>query len=254
MFSDVREYVPGDEARSISWNLTAKMSKPYIRTFEEDREAQILLALDISSSMDFGIGKHSKKSAQNLLASVIAFCAQKNKDRLGLLLFSKDIELYIPPKKGSTHSLRIVREICAFKNQYQQTDIRKAFSFLFKVLKRKTHIFILSDFLTTLPFEKHIGLLGQKHDVVNLVFSDLFERDFPPIGLVDIQDMETGEHRVIDFSAPVFTRQAKQFIKQQTENRNKQFAKSQSELIVIDCQKDIYQPLIKFFKKRAKAV
>ena len=172
IFSDVREYVPGDDVRSISWNLTAKMSKPYVRTFEEDREAQIILAVDISSSMDFGTGEHSKKETQNLLGAVIALCAQKNKDRLGLLLFSDDIELYIPPKKGVKHSWRIIRDICAFKRQSRQTNMEKGLSFLSKVLNKKSHIFILSDFLSSSPFEKSMSLLGQKHDVVNLVFSD----------------------------------------------------------------------------------
>lgn len=254
IFSDVREYVPGDDVRSISWNLTAKMSKPYIKTFEEDRETQIILALDISSSMDFGTGKHSKKSAQNLLSSVIAFCAQKNKDSLGLLLFSDDVELYVPPKKGFKHSFRIVREICNFKRQFKKTNIEKSLFFLSKVLNRKSHIFIFSDFLSSIPFEKSMNLLGQKHEVINLVFSDLFERQIPAIGLVDIEDMETGEQHSVDFSSFAFRKKLKNLIESKTKQRNKQFIKCQSEQIFIDCQKDIYQPLMDFFQKRKKAL
>lgn len=254
IFSDVREYVPGDDVRSISWNLTAKMSKPYIKTFEMDREAQIILALDISSSMDFGTGSQSKKNAQVLLSSLIAFCAKQNKDRLGLLLFSSDVELYVPPKKGVKHSLRIVREICGFKKKFVQTNIDKSLSFLHRVLKKRSHIFIFSDFLTSSPFETEMKKLSQKHDLISLVFSDAFERKIPPIGLVDVEDIETGEQRIVDFSSPVFQKQLKKSLEEKIKKRDKQLLKSQSDQIFIDCQKDIYQPLVYFFQKRIKAV
>ena len=252
VFSDVREYVPGDDVRSISWNLTAKMSKPYIKTFEEDRDTQIILAVDVSSSMDFGTGDHSKREALNLLSAVLAFCAQKNKDLLSLLLFSSDVELYVPPKKGLKHCFQIVHEICGFKTQFIQTDMEKSLSFLHKVLRRKSHIFIFSDFLNPSPFEKPMRKLEQKHDVVNLVFSDSFERKIPPMGLVDIEDMETGEQRTVDLSSPVFQKQFKASLEEKIKKRNKQFIKCHSEQIFIDCQKDIYQPLIHFFQKRIK--
>ena len=252
IFSDFREYVPGDDIRSISWNLTAKMSKPYIKTFEEDREAQIVLAVDISSSMDFGTGRRSKKEALNLLSAVVAFCAQKNNDLLGLLLFSSDVELYIPPKKGLQHTFRIIKEICGFKRKSIQTDMKKSFSFLNKVLKRKSHIFIFSDFINLLPFEQAMKNLGQKHDVISLIFSDAFERDIPYIGLVDMEDMETGKQCTVDFSSPFFQKKLKDFFQQRSKQRKKQLIKSQCEQILIDCQKDIYRPLISFFHKRIK--
>ena len=253
VFSDFREYVPGDDVRSISWNLTAKMAQPYIKTFEEDREARIVLALDISSSMDFGTLEQSKMSALRLLSSVIAFSSQKNKDLLGLLLFSDDIELYIPPKKGAKHGLRIVRDIYNFKRKSAKTDMEKSLSFLSKVLKKKSYIFIFSDFLNV-SFEKPMQRLSQKHDVVSLIFSDAFEKEIPPLGLVDIEDIETGEQKTIDFSSPVFQKEFKTTIKEQTKKRKKQFAKSQAEQIFIDCQKNIYKPLIHFFQKKTKAL
>ncbi|MCZ0931557.1 MAG: DUF58 domain-containing protein, partial [Oligoflexia bacterium] len=207
VFSDVREYVFGDDIRSISWSLTAKMSKPYIKTFEEDKQAQIILAVDISSSMDFGVGTLSKKSVSDLLAGLIAFCSLKNKDTLGLLLFSSDIELYIPPKKGNTHSFRVVREVCGFKRQSSETNINKALSFLYKVLKRKSHIFVLSDFLAPHSFEKPLKQLEKKHEVINLIISDIFEKDIPSLGLVDVEDMETGRLKTIDFSSYFFQKE-----------------------------------------------
>ena len=251
VFSDVREYVFGDDIRSISWNLTAKMSKPYIKTFEEDKQAQIILAVDISSSMDFGTGALSKKSAGELLAGLIAFCSLKNKDTLGLLLFSSDIELYIPPKKGQAHCFRVVRELCAFKRQSSQTNINKALSFLYKVLKQKSHVFVLSDFLLSQSFQKALKQLEKKHELVNLVITDSFERDLPPLGLVDVEDMETGRLKTIDFSSYHFQKNLKQALKEKTIRRDKQFINSQSDKILIHCEKDIYQPLINFFRKRA---
>ncbi|MCY4321139.1 MAG: DUF58 domain-containing protein [Bdellovibrionaceae bacterium] len=251
VFSDVREYVFGDDVRSISWNLTAKMSKPYIKTFEEDKQAQIILAVDISSSMDFGAGSLSKKSVTDSLASLIAFCSLKNKDTLGLLLFSSDIELYIPPKKGNTHSFRVIREICGFKKKSSETNINKALSFLYKVLKRKSHIFILSDFLGAISFEKSLKQLEKKHEIVSLIISDPFEHDIPDLGLVDVEDMETGQLKTIDFSSYFLKNKLKQSLKEKRELRNKQFVNSKSDKIIIDCEKDIYQPLINFFRKRA---
>lgn len=248
VFSDFRKYIPGDDVRSISWNLTAKMSEPYIKTFEEDRESQILLVLDISSSMDFGSGKHSKRSALNLLSSVLAFCTQKNKDRLGLLLFSKEVELYIPPKKGRGHSLRVVKNICNFKAKYPQTDLNASLAFLYKVLKKRSHIFIFSDFLNV-DFSKPLQKLAQKHDVVNVCLSDLLERELPALGLVDMQDLETGEYKSLDLSSYVFQKQFKIFMQDKIQKRHRQFLKSSCEQIFIDCQKDIYEPLIRFFQK-----
>ena len=250
VFSDVREYVFGDDIRSISWNLTAKMSKPYIKTFEEDRQAQIVLAVDVSSSMDFGTGSLSKKSVLDLLAGLIAFCSLKNKDSLALLLFSSDIELYIPPKKGNTHSFRVVREVCGFKKQNSGTNINRALSFLYKVLNRKSHIFLLSDFLVSDSFEKSLRQLERKHEVINLIISDLFEKDIPALGLVDVEDMETGRLKTVDFSSSFFQKDLKQSFREKMAHRNKQFINSQSDKIFINCEKDIYQPLIDFFRRR----
>ena len=251
VFSDVREYVFGDDIRSISWSLTAKMSKPYVKTFEEDKQAQIILAVDISSSMDFGAGPLSKKSVSDLLAGLIAFCSLKNKDTLGLLLFSSDIELYIPPKKGDTHSFRVIREICGFKRQSSETNINKAFAFLSKVLKRKSHVFVLSDFLTPHSFEKSLKQLEKKHEVINLIISDIFEKDIPSLGLVDVEDIETGRLKTIDFSSYFFQEELSKSLKEKKARRDKQFVRSHSDKIFIHCEKDIYQPLINFFRKRA---
>ncbi|MBC6415729.1 MAG: DUF58 domain-containing protein [Bdellovibrionales bacterium] len=250
VFSHVREYVPGDDIRSMAWNLTAKMSKPYVKLFEEDKHSQILLVLDISSSMDFGVGQSNKRSVLENLSSLLAFCALKNKDLLGLLLFSSDIDLYLPPKKGKTHIFHVVRQICGFqKNKSHFTDLNKALSFLYKVLNKRTQIFIFSDFLNSSPFERALRNLERKHEIVNFVIYDLFEESIPSLGLVDLEDLETGELKTLDFSFR--SKSINSDLKESRELREKQFKKSQSERVLIKCQDDIYRPLISFFKKRS---
>lgn len=250
LFSHVREYVPGDDIRSMAWSLTAKKSKPYVKVFEEDKHSQMFLVLDVSSSMNFESGKRGKKSAVEKLSALLAFCALKNKDLLGLLFFSSDIDLYLKPRKGKTHVFRIIREICAFKHKKRrQTDINKALHFLHKTLRQKTQIFIFSDFLNTASFEKALRILERKHEVIPILVSDLLEQDLPPLGLIDFEDLETGELKTLDLSFQ--NKQFKKLLKKSREARERQFKKSSADPIFIKSQEDIYQPLISFFKKRA---
>ena len=250
LFSHVREYVPGDDIRSMSWSLTAKKSKPYIKVFEEDKHSQMLLVLDTSSSMNFGVGKHSKKTVVENLSSLLAFCALKNKDLLGLLLFSSDIDLYLKPKKGKQAVFRAIREICSITHKKDQTtNLNKTLHFLNKTLNRKTQIFIFSDFFDTTPFEKALRILERKHEVVSIMVSDLFEQDIPPLGLIDFEDLETGEQKTIDLSFE--NNQLKKSLEKSRKAKERQFKQKRSDHILIKSQEDIYQPLISFFKKRA---
>jgi len=249
LFSHVREYVPGDDIRSMAWSLTAKKSKAYIKVFEEDKHSQMLLVLDISSSMSFGTGEYSKKSAVENLSALLAFCALKNKDSLGLLLFSSGVDFYLKPKKGRTHTFRIIREICGLQSKKsQKTNMNQALHFLNKTLKQKTQIFIFSDFLNLSPFEKALRILEKKHEVLSLLFADGFEQDLPPLGLVDFEDMETGKETTIDLSFA--SQEVKKNLQLQLEKRTKQLKKGGSSFLFIPTQKDIYQPLISFFKKK----
>lgn len=251
-FSHVREYVPGDDVRSMAWSLTAKMSKPYLKVFEEEKQSQIILAIDVSSSMNFGTSSMSKKSAVEHLSSLLAFCAVNNKDSLGLLLFSSDVELYLPPKKSSSrHSFRVIKEICGFKSQSKQTDIEKALVFLNKVLKRRTHIFLFSDFLAPQAFERALKQLKKRHEVLNVFITDPFEESLPHLGLVDIEDLETGQKNTLDFS---FLNQKVAKTLKENKIYKQQLGKSQFDNVFINCNEDIYQVLIDFFKKRKKAV
>ena len=252
IFSHVREYEPGDDVRSMAWNLTAKKSKPYVKVFEEDKQCDILLVVDISSSMNFGASRFSKRQSVEQLSSLLAFCSLKNKDRLGLLLFSSEIELYLPPKKGETFMFRVIREICAFKAKNKKTDINKAFEFLNRVLKKRAYIFLFSDFLSTKSFEQSLKQLEKKHEILNLIISDPWERAIPPLGLVEVKDLETEQQKTLDL---FFARKRiSQSLKQKIEKRKQLFLKSASDSLMISCEEDPYNALVRFFKKRSRRI
>ena len=250
VFSDFREYVHGDDIRAISWNLMARMGKPYIKTFEEEREAHILLVADMSRSFNFGSGEQSKGDVLSLLTGLLAFCAQKNKDPVGLLLFAEDVELYLPPKKGVNQAFRIVREVCRPRKSLY-TDINPAFSFLQSVLKKRSYVFLLSDFLFSKPWSSALQRFAKRHNVVNVVISDPLEREFPSLGLVDVMDLESGKTHVLSSSSLIFQRHYKRTLQDHIKTRNKTLLKSGAELISIDTEKDIYMPFIQFFNRRA---
>jgi len=253
VFSDFREYVPGDDVRAISWNVTAKMSRPIIKTFEEDRETQMILVVDVSSSLNFGVGVQSKIEVIRLLTALVAFCAQKNQDAVGLLTFAEDIELYIPPKKGMAHILRLIREVCKTRKRKSNSKegLNQACHFLKQVLNKKSHLFLFSDFLWPFEFETTLRQLSNRHDVISVVISDIFEKEIPPLGLVDVEDLENGTTLTIDFSSLVFQKHHKKFLKEICAQRNKQLLRSKSEPIFINTNQDIYEPFVQFFQNRA---
>ena len=250
VFSDFREYIPGDDVRAISWNLTAKMSRPFIKTFEEERESHTILVADISRSFDFGTGSIDKKEARNLLVSLIAFCAQKNRDPVGLLLFSNGVERYIPPKKGGHQAFRIVRELYAHKRKSNTTDLSSSLNFLQNILKKRSHIFIFSDFLFSKPYETALRNLQKKHDVINVIIFDPFEHDLPRLGLIDVEELETGRTTTVDSSSPLFQKNYKKWLDLSIQKRDQKLLRSGAEIIRVNIKEDIYQPFISFFKKR----
>ena len=252
VFSDFREYVHGDDVRAISWNLMARMGQPYIKTFEEEREARLVLVADISRSFEFGSGDQSKGDVLSLVTGLLAFCAQKNKDSVGLLLFAGDVELYLPPKKGVHQAFRIVREVCRPKKS-PYTDLNPALSFLQSILKKRSYVFILSDFLFSKPWENSLRRFAKRHNVVNVVISDPLEREFPPLGLVDVMDLESGQVKTLSSSSPFFQRDYKRMLQTHIRARDKALLKSGAELISIDTGKDIYAPFVQFFNRKAGA-
>ncbi len=202
-FDKVREYVPGDDIRSIDWNVTARTGKPYIKNFIEEREMTVMFAVDLSASGDFGTVERVKNELAAEFCAVLAFAATRNNDKVGLVIFTARIELFIPPKKGSKHVLRLIRELLYFKMPRRRTDVPMAVEYLQKVIKKKATVFLVSDFIAA-DFKKPLALLNKRHDVVAVAVEDRAERGLKPAGLVEFEDAETGKVRLVDTSSAKF--------------------------------------------------
>lgn len=198
-FEDVREYQPGDEVRSIDWNVTARMQFPYVKNFREERELTVILVVDLSASGDFGTGRKSKREILAEIAALLALSAVQNSDRVGLLLFTDRVERYLPPKKGVTHALRLIRDLLAFKPVGRGTDLSGALAYLGKIQKKRGICFVLSDFIASDPSQQ-LTLTARRHDLVSICMTDPKELDFPKVGLLEIMDLESGERQLIDTS------------------------------------------------------
>ena len=198
-FSEVREYMAGDDIRAIDWNVTARFGHPYIKIFEEERELTVMLLVDVSASGSFGTTKQFKKDLMTELCAVLSFSAIQNNDKIGLIFFSDKIEKFIPPKKGKTHILRIIRELIEFSPSSKRTNIREALRYITNVIKKRSICFVISDFLDE-RFEDAMKLANKRHDVVALQILDQRETELPDSGLIRLQDSETGEIKLIDSS------------------------------------------------------
>ena len=252
-FSEVREYVPGDDVRSIDWNVTARTGKPHIKIFEEERELSVLILIDVSSSGVFGSKKDLKIDLGVEIAAMLSFSAIKNNDKVGLALFSDKIEKYIPPKKGKKHVLRLITDIVNhdFENSNKRTSIKTAIDFANKISKRKSVIFLISDFIDD-NFWNELKFLNFKHDVVGLQIYDSFERNFPNVGLINIHDSETGENTWIDTTSK---KNRDKFQKNSDEKLNKFSMKCKNigfDLLQINTDDDYIKFLMQFFRSRAK--
>ncbi|WP_457578082.1 DUF58 domain-containing protein [Desulfomarina sp.] len=213
-FDEVREYVPGDDIRSIDWNVTARTGIPHVKKFTEERELTIMLLIDISGSGDFGSGEISKRELMAEVGSVLAFSAVKNNDKVGLLLFTDFTELYIPPQKGRTHILRIIREILFFSPKGKKTDLKLPLDFINRVIRRKCVTFLLSDFCFGGDFETSLKDLhpklqvtGRRHDLIAIIVNDPREFSLPDVGWLTLEDAENGEQIELDTSDPRIRKQ-----------------------------------------------
>ncbi len=191
-FSEVRQYQFGDDIRSIDWNVTARYNEPFVKVFEEERELTMVLMVDVSSSELFGTTQQFKRETITEISATLAFSAIQNNDKVGLLLFSDGIELFIPPKKGKTHVLRIIRELIEFQPKSKKTDITQALRYLSNVMKKKAIVFILSDFMDE-SYDNALKIVGRKHDVTGIRVYDKYEENIPKLGMVPMQDSETGK-------------------------------------------------------------
>ena len=196
-FSEVRQYQYGDDVRNIDWNVTARYNEPHIKIFEEERELTMMLVVDVSGSKQFGTHEQFKNEFVTEIAATLAFSATQNNDKIGLVLFSSGVELFIPPKKGRPHVLRIIRELLEFKPQKKQTDISEALRFLSSVLKKKAIVFLLSDFMAT-DYKQNLKIMAGKHDVTGIRVYDRSEVEIPKLGLVQMVDQETSKSILVN--------------------------------------------------------
>lgn len=250
-FSEVREYTFGDDIRQIDWNVTARNGEPYIKVFEEEREQTLMFCVDISPSGFFGSRSQTKMELAIEICAVMAFSAIKNSDKVGLVLFSDKIEKVVPPKKGRTHALRLIRELYTTKPSGTKTSISEALSYVNRLLNRKSIIVLASDFLDQ-SFDKQHRITARKHDLVNLVINDSLEDELPNIGLVPLIDAETGRQTVIDTSSKkVRAAYQDKVLKQKMELRE-YFVRNKMDSIDVYTNESYMKPLINFFQRRIK--
>ena len=248
-FAEVREYQPGDEVRSIDWNVTARMQRPYVKRYIEERELTVMLAVDVSGSERFGTRRRFKSEVASELAAVLAMSAIRNNDRVGGLMFTDRIEHVVPPRKGRRHALRLIRDILAFDPHGRGTDIAGATEYLNKMLAHKAIIFLVSDFLGE-NVERPLKLLAQRHDVVAVTVEDPSERLLPDIGLVRLVDPETGQTLDVDTSNPGVRAQFDSQVSDEAERRRHLLRRLAIDEIPVRTDRGIMEPLLRFFRQR----
>ncbi len=250
-FDEVREYQPGDDIRTIDWNVTARTGWLHVKKYVEERELTVLIVFDASGSFDFGTSDRLKRELAAEIGAVLAFAAIRNNDKVGLLIFTDEIETFVPPRKGSKHVLRIIREILHFRPHSKGTDIAQALAFAMRVVKRHSVMFCISDFRDS-GYESAITIANRKHDVVAITVTDPKEVEIPPLGLLEVQDGETGERAILDFrsdrAAEVFRKAAGQVevVRKGILNRAK------VDQIDLRTDRDYVEPLVKFFQERQR--
>ena len=252
-FSEVREYQPGDDVRSIDWNVTARMGTPYVKKYVEERELTVLLVVDVSASETFGTGAQTKGEVAAEVAALLAFAAVANNDRIGLLTFSDRVEKFVPPRKRSQHVLRIVRELLYARPQGRGTDIAGALAYLTRVAQRRSIVFLISDFLDR-GFEGALRLAVQRHDLVAISLTDPRELSLPPLGLLELEDAETGQPLLLDTEDRETRRQYALAAAQRREERQQLLRSMGVDEVAIATDRSYVQPLMAFFQARARRI
>jgi len=250
-FNAVREYTPGDDVRLIDWNVTARMDRPFIKEYIEERELNVMLMVDVSSSGEFGSTGKFKNEISAEVASILAFAAIRNNDKIGLIVFSNKIEHYIPPKKGKAHVWNIIRTILNYQPEGRLTDLNIPLEYLLKIQKRKCIAFLISDFQAT-NYETNVKLARQKHDLVAISISDPRERNLPKIGLINLRDSESGETLLIDTDNREMTKLLTSYERKKRGNFKKLFRSIGVDTIEIDTNGSLVEPIIRYFKIREK--
>ncbi len=248
-FDEVREYTPGDDIRTIDWNVTARTGKAYIKRFVEEREMTVIFAVDLSASGDFGTVNKMKNELAAEFCAVLAFAAAKNNDKVGLLIFTDQIELYIPPKKGVRHMLRLIRELLYFKMPKRKTNIAVALDYIAKVTRKKATVFLVSDFIEA-GFKKPLSLLNKRHDVIAVSVRDRAEVALPAAGLIEFADAETGQIMLVDTSSKRFRNQYGGNSAQRFQELKNMLRTINVDCISISTDKPYIQDLVRFFHMR----
>lgn len=258
-FSEVREYMPGDDIRAIDWNVTARFNHPYVKIFEEERELTVMLLVDVSASGEFGTQKQFKRELITELCAVISFSAIQNNDKIGVIFFSDKIEYFIPPKKGKSHILRIIRELINYETESKGTDIAQALRYFTNVIKKRCIAFLISDFYDeaviqkkSKAFEEALKIASRKHDLVAIKISDLREKELPAVGLIRFTDAETGKAKWIDTADDNVRKNYRNYYSMRENILNGMFTKSGIDKIELQTGSNYIQPLMNFFKRRGR--
>lgn len=249
-FSEVRQYQFGDDVRAIDWNVTARYNEPYIKVFEEERELTMMLMVDVSGSESFGTQNGFKKDIVTEIAATMAFSATQNNDKIGLILFSDEIELYIPPKKGRSHVLRIIRELIEFKPKSHKTNISQALRFLSGVMKKKAIVFVISDFMADDNYEHTLKIAGKKHDLTGIRVYDVREEKMPNIGMVNMLDAETGETMLVNTGSKAVRLEYEKYYQEKMKFFKETFSRCGSGTVNTRVDESYVTKLLGYFKSR----
>ena len=248
-FSEVRQYQFGDDVRNIDWNVTAKYSEPYVKVFEEERELTMMLMADISGSELFGTDTQFKNEIITEIAATLAFSATQNDDKIGLILFTDEIELYIPPKKGKSHVLRIIRELIEFQPRSKKTDVELALKFLSSIMKKKAIVFVLSDFITD-GYKNTLKIASRKHDVTGIRIYDRHEETIPNLGMVEMEDEETGELMLVNTGSKAVRANYNAYYRERVDYFQDAFLKSGAGALSCRVDESYVRKLLGYFKRR----
>lgn len=251
-FSEVREYCPGDDIRTIDWNVTARMNAPYVKEFIEERDLTVLILFDVSGSSEFGSEKAKKWAAVELSASLM-FAAMRNNDKVGLVLFTDKVEKFIPPRKGKRHTLKLIRDMITYEPTSRMTDIKKSLEYVSKVTKKKSIMFVISDFFAE-GFDKQLKMLRNKHDVIAVNLSDLREHEIPDVGYIQLEDEETGEQILVDTSDPEFQQNYARLRDDHNKLLKDRLKRLRIDTIDLKSHEPFEIPLKKFFAMRSRMV
>ncbi|MFT5090132.1 MAG: hypothetical protein ACI906_000848 [Candidatus Latescibacterota bacterium] len=250
-FAEVREYLHGDDVRSIDWNVTARVGAPYIKVFDEEREQTVMLLVDASASGAFGSQQQMKGEVGVEISALLAFAAIKNNDRVGLLIFTDEVEVFVPPKKGRKHVLRVIRELLYFEPHGKRTSIAGALDHLKRVLHRRSVVFVISDFLDD-DYERSLKLMRRRHDLVAISLFDQRERQLPDVGFINLQDAETGEQLLVDSGRPAVREYFAREQRRAEEQRRALFRRTGIDEVSIDITQPYVDPLVRLFHARTR--